>query len=232
MSSYTLPSIRTRVLVKIRQIGTRKQTYSPVEVDQTIRDTYFEIQGDLPPVHAFTASAGTIAAGANTFVLPSTSNAEYRGAVKLQLVSNNRFLRKLNNEEMDGVWDGQSSNATGIPHYFALYEEDDQEAQGRCHPRATVTETYNLWRSLVPADFDLTAVGSTNIRLNRFAASALVFKSAAALVDAMDQDSLKLRRLNAAVAARWDAAAAKLIYRTAMDMHALLSNGRTHRYVA
>ncbi len=231
MSSYTLPSIRTEVMVAIRQSTTRKATFSPVEVDQAMRRAYFALQSKLPPVHAYTAAAGSIAAGANTFVLPTTSSAEYRGAVRLQLVSNNRFLQKLNNEEMDAYWNVQSSAATGRPFWFALYEEDDQEIQGRCHPRSKDTESYNLWRALVPADFDLTAIGSTNIRLNRFAGSALVLKTAAALVDMMDADALKLRRINPAITRRWDADAEDEIYRAAMDMHGLMGTGRTHRMV-
>jgi hypothetical protein len=232
VSSYTIPSLRTRVLTKIRQTTTRNATFSPVEVVEAMRDTYFEIQSELPLVHAYTPAAGSILASANTFVLPTTSSAEYRGAVRMQLVSDNRFLQKLDNEEMDAFWNRQSTTATSRPWAFALYNEDDQEVQGRCHPRCKDAEVYNLWRALVPADFDLTAIGSTSIRLNRFAASALVLKTAAALVDMMDEESLKARRINPKITQRWDAAAAKLIYETAMDMHSVMGTGRYKRNVA
>lgn len=227
----TLPQVRAEVRVALREMDARKPI-GLVEVDQAIRKCYLLLQFRLPAARSYTASAFTISSAAETFTLPTTSSAEYAGDVRIQLASDGSFLTKLTIEEIDAYRDGQSSTAVGVPRYFALYEEDDGEVQGRCYPRANQAYVCNLFRSLVAADFDLTALDSTNIRLSRPAATALVLKSACYLVAGMTAEDLATRRLDRGIVSLWNDEAERAIYQEAMRRHAIGATGRYKRNVA
>lgn len=230
--SQTLPQIRARTLVEIRQADNLRNSFGVVEVDQTIRNVYLSIQSRLPAAHAYVDSAGTIVAAADTFTLPtSTSTIEYAGDVRIRLQSNRRFLKQLRVEELDALREGTSTSAVSIPYAFSMYEEDDQEVQCRCYPRSQATETYDLYRSLVAADFDLTALDSTSIKFSRYAGTVLVLKSAARLVKKMTPKQLEVRDLNPEIAADWDADAERMLYQEGMRRNRISSAGRMQRWL-
>lgn len=231
--SVTLPSVRTRVRIKVRDSDNRNPSFSIIEVDQAIRDAYIALQSQLPPASVYSASAFTIAGGGDTFALPtSTGTIEYHGKTRIRLRSNGQFLRERTVEEIDAMRNGQTTTGTGVPTDFALWEENDQEVQGRCYPGAKSAEVCDLFYTLVADDFDLTAIDSSNIRFSRYGIDALVYRASAELVMTLTEEDLKLRKLNANAANFWLKESERILYREAMRQHRIGAVGRTQRNIA
>ena len=127
--------------------------------------------------------------------------------------------------------DGSPTLLTGIPRWFALWEDSSQVVQGRCYPGAAAAETYDLHRSSAPTDFDLTAMDSTVIALSVLGLNALVFKSALNLGATMTDEDLALRRLNPRVFEAWADDYRVCLHDEAVRRHDLESVGRYQRNV-
>jgi len=229
--AVTLPSVRARVQVKIRQSDSRKFSIGPIEVDQAIRDAYLLMASRLPAAHVVATSALTIASGADTFSLAVASSEEYEGDVRIQKQTDRRFLDRLTVEEIDAYRSGQTSSYTGIPERFALWEDTATVVQGRVHPRANAAYVCDIYRSVVAADFDLTAVDATSIAFSRYGINALIIQAASDLVASMTDEMLKERGLSGGIAGVWAKQAEVALYREQSRRNSLASTGRTHRMV-
>ena len=188
-----------------------------MEVDQAICDVYITEQARLPGHSLYTASAFTISAGGDTFTLPAsvtqwTGNdgaAEYEGDVRIQLVSDGTFLRRVPRDTIEALKDGQQVPSTSRPSLFALYPGSDQVVNGLCYPGAREAEACNLYRILMaddPRDF----VGSgtddlddVELQMSRLATTALTLMVSAELVDKMLDEDLKARRINPQITKSW-----------------------------
>lgn len=231
--AITLAVARNRVRVKLNEMDQRRASTGVVAIDNAIADAYISLGSRIPAPHASTASAFTIAANAQTFVLPA-SGAEYAGDVRIQLVSNGMFLVKISRDELESFRNGiTSTTGTGKPSHFSLYEESDQELQGECWPRSKDAEACNLFASLTVTDLrDAAAMDVASITFSRYGSTALVYYASALLAAGMNDEDLKLRRLNPNVATLWKADAERLLYEEEVRRHNAESVGRTQRWVS
>jgi len=231
--AVTLEVMRSRVRVKLNEMDARRVARDVVEIDGAISDAYILLGSRIPAPRLYTPNAFTIAANANTFRLPA-SGAEYAGDVRIQLVSDQRFIVKMTREEIESLRDGDIATV-GIdrPRFFSLYEESDQDVQGDCWPRSKDAELCNLFAALVVSDLrDATDMDAANITFSRYGSTALVFYAAASLVAGMTADDLALRRLNPNIAALWLKDADRLLYAEEVRRHAAEDSGRTQRWVS
>jgi len=160
--SVALRRVRDRISMKLRDTDARKGTFDAVYLDNAICEAYLALQGRLPPPDLYTASAFTIGAGGDTFTMPTSvtqwtgndGGAEYAGDFRIQLASNGQFLQKRTVEELDSMRNRLPtvSPALSIPYLYALWEENDQDVQGRCYPGAKVAEACNLFRTFKADD--------------------------------------------------------------------------------
>jgi len=227
----TLSVLRDRVRANINEARARRSALNAVEIDQGLRNAYLALQSRLPPAHVYTASAFTIAAGADTFTLPTAASAEYAGEVRIQIQSDGSFLCPLSAAQLDAVRAGiVGTDGQGRPTHFTLWEDNSQVVQGRCYPRSKDLETCNLWRGLVAADFTTTALDSTTIELGRYGIEALIYAASAELVAKMPDDELALRKLNSGVVGFWLKQMETTLYRETCRRHELESAGTAWRY--
>ena len=235
----TLANIRSRVQVRLNDTDSRRGSFDVVQIDHAIADACLRVGGQIPAPHVYLSSGLTIAAG-DTFTLPTAAQTgyvsltQYAGDIRIRLRSNNQFLIKNTVEELDAWRNGLSSTAvSGIPERFALWEEMDNDMQGRCWPPAAAAEACDLFVSLVPDDLrDAADMDVANVRFDRYGATALVFHAAAALVAQMDAEQLRARRLNPNVAELWRREASVLLYQAEVRRLNAESVGRTTRWVS
>lgn len=205
----------------------------PIQADQAIRNQYRAMEARLPAAWSYTASAGTITAGSATFTLPTTSSAEYAGALMIQLVSDGTFLEKLTQQEMMQLRRGGTSS--GRPNSYSPYEDSTQSVICWVHPVPTATETYNLFRSLIAADTSSTDVASTTLPIGRIAQDALVHKTASVLMKHpgyLKKVDPELRQIALGQARDWDGEAERLIYQEASRRMDIETAGRIQRFQA
>jgi hypothetical protein len=216
-------------MVLLKEMDSRKPV-GRIYVDQALRNEYQLLQSRLPDAYAYTASAGTITAGSASFTLPSASSAEYAGDIRIQLQSDNSFLTKLHQDEMQRFRDGSSTTSTGRPRFFSPYEEDDQQVACWVYPVATSTETYNLFRSIVAADFSTTDIAGATLMLSREGQLALIYETATAIASAMTKEDLAQRRLNPSIVADWHQKAELALYQEGDRRASIEGVGRTMRF--
>jgi hypothetical protein len=237
-----LTKLRGRVRSKIRDIDGKADSPNQVEIDMALADAYIALQADLPQPTIYVASGITIAGGGSVFSLPvtvassgfGTGTEEYAGQVDLQLVSNGRWLRRKTIDELRQFIDGQQATVQGVPEWFALYEDNATVVRGVCYPAAKASEVCNMYASLSANDLrDYVGTGGSEgfdtatAKLSDQGAAALVLMAAAEMVAKMDADTLKERKLNPAVVARWDRQADQLLYGEGGRRSAVESNGRS-----
>jgi len=235
----TLAAIRARVMVKAHDTDNRKGSLGIVRTDHAIADACLQLGSQIPSPEAYLPSAFTISAG-DTFALPTAaqtgyvSTTQYAGDIRIRLRSNNMFLTKRTVEELDAFREGQTStSAPGVPSNYCLWEEMDNEVQGRCWPAAAASQACDLFVSLVPDDLrDASDMDAANVRFSRYGATALVFHAAALLVAELPQDELALRKLNGSVAKLWLDQARVLLYEEEVRKNNNESIGRTMRWVS
>jgi hypothetical protein len=245
--SVKLSRIRDRVNGRIRNFDFRGNesgpAYSDVEVDQELCSEYLAIQSMLPAAKIYTASAFTISAGTDTFQLPATvtqwtgndGGAEYRGAIRIQLVSNGGFLDQVSLNDINRYRNFQPVIANGIPYIFALYEDTDQDIQGICYPPTRVSEACNLFRDLEADDLrdfvgsGAQAMDDVEVQMSRVEALALELRASAGLVAKMSSADLDARRLNPNAVSLWINEAAGLIHAGAA-VRLNIRDSRPYRY--
>lgn len=229
----TLAKLRARVQVEIRDDDNRKDSFGVVEIDNTICNAYLAMHARMGEPSLYTASGVTIAAGANTFSLPTTTTAEYAGDIALQLLSVGTFLTKCSVEEIQAWQDGQPTPLLSIPTKFALYEDSSIIVQGIVYPGAKVAEPCNLYRALVVVDpRDAADMDAVNIVAGRYAQTALIYRAAAMLAMKMSARQLETRDLNPQIAAAWMKDSDQALYLDTARRHDLEGVGRTQRWVS
>ncbi len=236
----TLANIRSRVQVKIRDTDSRKGTFGVVAIDHAIADACLSLGSQIPAPHVYLSSGLTIAAG-ETFTLPTAAQTgyvsltQYAGDIRIRLRSNSLFLIRNTVEELDAWREGLAAGqVSGVPERFCLWQEMDDEAQGRCWPPAATSEACDLFVSLVPDDLrdHATDMDAVNVRFSRYGSAALVFHTAALLVKQMSAEDVKLRNLNPAVAEDWELEARVLLYQEEVRKHNNEAIGRMGRWVS
>lgn len=228
--SVAVSSLTPRIRAKLDEMDSRRPI-GVIRLHQELRDQYIAMMSRLPAHYSYTASAGTITAGQPTFTLPTTSSAEYAGDIRIQLTSTNTFLVKLSQEEMQRL--RNSSTGTGRPAYFAPYESSAQSVICWVQPMAAADEAYNLFRSLVAADFSTTDIDATTLAVGRDGQTALVLRTSAALVKRpmflkeLDPD---LRASAKELANEWRAEAERLEYLEYDRLSNIEAVGRIQRF--
>ncbi len=230
--STTVALLTDRVLSQINALDGRNVDI--IRVHQQIRNQYLAMQGRLPSYEVYTASAGTITAGAESFTLPTTSGAEYMGNIRIRLRSMNQDLEKVTATEMDMYRNGRSTtDGFSRSRCFQPVETTDQSVICWVHPINAATETYDLWRGVAPTDLPAaTDIAAWTLFLGDVAQTALVFKVSAALLKAMREPDADLRKLNRETAKDWDSEGERLIYQESARRYDIESVGRTQRLVS
>jgi hypothetical protein len=233
--STTLAAIRGRVLARLNALDGRKAV-GRAYLDQVIRDEYLGLQARLPAIETYTANAGTISAGSESFTLPTASGAEYSGNFKIRLRSTNIYLTKLTGDEM-ALFKNSAQSGAGFSRsqFYQPIEGTDQSVVCWVWPLNAAAEPYDLWVSTVAADTTATDIAAWTLALGRYGQEALVAKVAAAValspayLSLIDAD---LRSAVGAQAAKWDAEGARTEYQEAARRHRIESVGRIQRLVS
>lgn len=228
--STTLLGARVQVQALINEMDAKKSSISIPRLDTIMRGAYNWLQAELPPVESVTLSAGTISS--DTFILPTTSSAQYAGLVYLRLQSTGGFLVEVSREEMNQMRSLRPSVPIAIPLYFAMYEDSGQSVQCRCESSPPSALTYDLHKTLVAADFDLTALDSTTLALSRIGIQSLVYQTAAEVAATFTDEDLQLRRLNPSVIPFWFKQADRMRHLEAVRLNNLHSQGREQRWTS
>lgn len=244
--SIALRRVRDRIRIRLRDTDARLPTYSLVEYDQAIAEAYLVLQGRLPAAELYTASAFTITGGGDTFTLPNTvsqytgndGGAEYRGNFRIQLNSTKDFLVQVTQEQLDALRDGNSATATSIPQFFALWEENDQDVQGRCYPGTTDAQVCNLFRAMSADDLrDFVGSGTDDmddveVLFSRIAATALVNTVAAEMLLKMTKEDRALRKINTDVIPKWESYAELALLSEYSRRQDVETTGEVERWVS
>jgi hypothetical protein len=231
--SITLNVLRGRVRERVRDTDVRSPSRDIAEYDTAIADAYIALSAWLPAPTSVTASAGTIAANADTFTLPTASSEEYAGEVRIRLRSDGTFLTRRTVEEIDRLRSGDISTVgTSRPTDFCMWEELDQDVQCRCWPRSKDAESYDLHRTLAPDELRDLGFDLSTVQFSRFGTVALVLHASALMVEGMTDDDLATRKLNRGVAGDWMRDSRVVLYKERERRHNLESVGRTLRMVS
>ena len=228
----TLDQVRQRVREKIRDIDLRSQKRDTVELDNAISEAYLMLHPRIPAARVHIPSAGTIAANADTFLLPTAAGEEYQGEIRIRLRSDGTFLERKTVEEIDLLRSGETSTiGTRRPTCFCMWEEDDMDVQARCWPRSKDAETYDLFCTLSPSDpRDSAFPDAVVIAFSRTGAQSLVLLASALLVGAMSDEDLASVRVDRGIASAWMREADRLIYLEAQRRNNLESVDHTLRF--
>lgn len=233
-------TIRSRVRGRLKLTDLRNPVFDTVEIDEEIASQCLAIGADLPPLTVYQASGLTISANSNTFRLPTTVTgytgndgvAEYRGGVRIQLVSTGRFLVEVSNAQLDSYLNGSGSIPYNRPEQFALYtEKGTGDVEGRTWPGASSAEACNLYLDIAADDVrDYVGSGSDDmddvqVQFPRTAALALELRVAADLLLRMKEPTI-----NPAVAEKWAAESRGLLYKASESLHNLEDPGRIERW--
>jgi hypothetical protein len=224
----------------------RRVGFSGPEIDQAVADAYLILQSRLPAPDLVTPSGLTISAGGDTFTLPNTvtqwtgndGGAEYAGDVRIRVRSTGQFLRRRTVDEVDQWRNFTPTVHLSIPDVFCLWEEKDNDVQGRCYPGARDDVVCDLYASLAADDLrDFIGSGTDDmddveILFSRTAATALVLYTSADLLARMTEEDLSARRLSRIVAPDWRREADVLLYQEAARRHDIDGVGRTMRRVS
>lgn len=230
--STPLTTVRARCQVRLREMDQRRNSLSPIEYDQAIADAFIEITTYLPATHLYASSDLTLSdATSGTFTMATTSARQYAGDIRIRLRSTGFFLRRRTVEELDAIRSGVSP-FQAVPTDYALWEEPDQEVQGRCWPYPRTAEACDVYRAVVPSDLRAFDLDTVTVDLSRPAELALECLVAANLADSLTDDDMKLRRLNPKVVASWRATAARILYKEAARRHDIEAVGRIQRWVS
>ena len=241
--AVTLAAIKGRVQGRLRDNVAKGSTFGTVEYDQAICDAYLYVQSRLPAAAFLNTTGLTIAAGGDTFTLPTTitqyGTASYAGRVVIQLQNTPRtFLHRCTREELDAMRNGSPSVFLAIPTHFCLWEEKDQTVKGRCFPGAQAAQPCDLFVKLSADDLrDYVGSGSStlenvSVNLSRVGAQALVYHAAAEMLLAMPADEAKRRGINPNVGMAWQKQSLVMLYDEARRHHDLEDVGRTQRWVS
>ena len=225
-------SLRARIRIRIKERDTRTNVFSVPEIDSAMADAYLALQARLPAARLYTSGAGTIAANADTFTLPTASSAQYQGDVSIQLDSDKSFLRKVTREEIDAMREGAATSYVVRPRYWAPWEEDGQEVVARCYPRAEAAETYHLFAAMVADDLRVAAMDAASVELSRYGETAFIYTVAAELVAAMRDEDLAAKRLDKGVVQVWQRIAEVALYQEEARLHDMADVGRQQRWLA
>lgn len=225
----TVPGLRNRIRVRLRETDSRRPSTSLVEIDEAICDAFLAISQRIP-ASAHVASAFTIAAGGDTFTLPVASAAQYREPLVIRLRSTGEVLEKKTREEVDAFRQAQPTVVLGIPRIYCLWEEADRDVQGRCYPGAKVAEICDLMKGALAEDLRVTDLDTVTINLSRDGERALVAQVAAELLAKLDEPRLQLRGFDSRSArdsvSAWRREAEEAIYREEARVNDL--EGATH----
>ncbi len=237
--------VRARVRERLNDMNDGPGAIGALTVDSAIAESFVALSAWLPAPLLYIANALTIAAGSETFSLPVTvagtgytaGNTEYRGEVKLQRTSDNLYMVKITNEQMDAKRSGYTVTPLARPEVFALYEDASQVVQGRCWPAPKVAEACNMWATLNPEDL-INYVGASNdkglddvtVPLSRAAEVALVAYTAGELLSRMPDDVADGRGLNKSKASDWNREAFDLLYQDEARRHSIRQTGRYQRW--
>lgn len=235
--SITLAALRTRVRARLKDTDMRRPLMSVIEYDQALADAYTNVQSRLPAAHIYTGSAFTIAINSETFTLPTASNAQYRGDVRLQLVSNGHFLYKKTVEELNAYQQGEYGPALliGVTHpwVYALWEGVSQVVNGICWPRTLQAEAVNMYYTLSAQDLRNAAdMDAAVVDLSEQGITGLTYFAAAMLAAGMPPEDLVARRLSKDVAAVWMSESDRVLKREEARHSDIESVGRIQRWVS
>lgn len=235
----TLAAVRARVQVKLNDTDGKNGSLDTLQVDHAIADACLSLGSQIEAPHVYLSSAFTISAGASTFTLPTAAQTgyasltQYAGDVRIRLTNRLHFLTKKTVEEIDSLREYNSTTTQGYPECFCLWEEMDNDMQGRCWPNAGVAEPCDLFVSLVPDDLrDANDMDAANVRFSRYGSTALVYYTSALLAAAMSAEDLGKRRLNPNVVQLWRREGDVLLYQDAVRKHNAENHGRIQRWVS
>jgi hypothetical protein len=234
--SKTLLVIRNRVRERLKDGHVRESALDPVHIDNAIADSYIELGAWLKAPYVYAANAGTIAAGAEDFDLPTTavlvSTVEHGGDIRIQLASDGLYLQKMTREEIERLRAGNTSaSGGGKPYAWAPYEDASTVVKCVCYPRSTAAEAYNLYRDLAPDDLrDAADIEAANIYFSRQGLAALVGYTAACLLDEMTDEDLSARRLGRGASKTWRESAMRTLYLEHDRQNQVAASGRLHRF--
>ena len=229
--SITFSVLRSRVQLKVNELDARRATAGVIIIDNAMADAFIAIAARLPAPWVITESAGSIAANADTFTLPTASAEEYAGGLRIRLRSDGSFLLKSTIDEIDRFRANDPSTVgTTRPQRFAVWEESDQDVICRCWPRSKDTETYDLFARMSVTDpRDAASMDAATIPFSRYGITALVYQAAALVIDGQTDEDLAVRRINRNVTRGWMRNAEILIAKEAERRHSISSVGRSVR---
>lgn len=233
--AVTLVVLRNRLRVMLNDLDRADdEQFSIVRLDGAIANAYQACAAVLSPPRLVTLSAFTIAAGAQTFSLPTTSNAEYSGDVRIRLQSDGSYLFKRSREEIEALRYGETATTgTGRPTDFSLYEDSAQILQGDCWPRSKDLETCDMYVGLDVTDLrDAASMDAASIQFSRYGSTALLYRAASELVASTPADKLAARDLDKGVAQIWLQQAGVLLYAEEVRRAQAEDAGRVQRWVS
>jgi hypothetical protein len=239
--SMTLAAVRARVQAEIGEMDSKHGSLGAVQLDQKIANAYLAMQSWMPPPHLYVTSAFTIAAGLDTFTLPTAAQSgyvslsQYAGDVRIRLTNRPVYgmLNKRKVEEIEAMRNVLLPAHQGWPRDYCLWEEVDQKVKGRCWPQATIDEPCDLFVSLVADDLrDATDMAAANIRFSRYGVTALIYRAAALCVQAMSAETLTRNNLNPNIVREWMAMSDRAAWKDQARLHNEQSVGRVLRNVS
>ncbi|MGQ0721021.1 MAG: hypothetical protein ACT4PE_05535 [Candidatus Eiseniibacteriota bacterium] len=229
----TMVDVRHRVREHLRDTDFRRPEWDTAALDNAIAEAYMALAAWLPAPTAVVESAGTIAANADTFTLPTAAGEEYAGEVRIRLRSDGSFLIQRTVEEIDMLRAGETSTVgTTRPTHFCMWEELDQDVICRCWPRSRDAEAYDIHRTLALADLrEGASLDIETVRFSRFGVSSLVLHAAASLVTGATDEALSRLGLSRGAARTWQQQSDILLYKERERRHNVESVGRVMRLV-
>lgn len=216
----TLATIRSRVQIKLNDTDAPKGSLDVIQYDHAIADAAIVLGAQIPEPHLYLPLAFTISAGAETFTLPTAAQTgyvsltQYAGEIRIRLTNRKHFLVRKSLVQLDALREYWAQPVTGAwPEYFALFEEMDNDMQGRCWPGAATAEPCDLFVVLAPDDLrDAADLDAANVRFGRYGSAALVFHASAILAASLPAEELSKRKINPGVIPLWQKEAARAMY--------------------
>lgn len=199
---FTLQSAIDRVDYHLRDGDSATASFSPWEKEAVIESQLRLLAPRLLLADQWTTPLVTLAAGTDTYLLPSTTGQDYDRLKRLRLQSNGLEIPIVSLRSFESYREGEVPVLRGTPVVAMIVQGVAAAPSLRFWPTPEAVDYVDGFFSLLAAPFNHNE--AANIPLDEMAFEALCYSVALELYGRMSEDELAKRNLGPGTPALWE----------------------------